>query len=113
MSSELRLDEPIWQIAPLATGDADGGWPCGFCGALFPVVDSWRVTLARTGTVIVCPGCAETARRDRARGRGRDDGHRSSGGSNGSSNGSGDGHRPSLFNGGGWNWSPRTRNRGR
>jgi hypothetical protein len=61
-----QLGEKIHRVAPFAVPEADGGWPCGFCGRLFPVRRSWRVTLARTGTVISCEDCAQVARRRRA-----------------------------------------------
>lgn len=64
----FEAEEKVYRVAPLAVPDADGGWPCGFCGDLFPVQRSWRVTLARSGTVIACETCAREARRHRAGG---------------------------------------------
>lgn len=66
-ATEHREAETVHQVAPLNVPEADGGWPCAFCGDLFPVSDSWRVTLARSGTVIACESCAQEARRRRRR----------------------------------------------
>ncbi len=63
--TDHRADEAVHQVAPLNVPDADGGWPCALCGELFPVCDSWRVTLARSGTVIACESCAQRARQRR------------------------------------------------
>lgn len=57
-------EESVRAVTPFRVPDTGGGWPCGCCGRLFPVGDSWRITLSRTGTVIACPECAKRAARD-------------------------------------------------
>jgi hypothetical protein len=59
--SETAREETVRAVTPFRVEDTGGGWPCGCCGGIFPVGDSWRIRFSRTGTVIACPECAQNA----------------------------------------------------